>query len=75
MKYKVGDWVVVTRRREGTPDMEMLGKIIKATPDFAIAESWLTIDGERKMIRSTMSAATELMISFRKAKNSDFRRR
>ena len=71
MKFRIGNWVIVTRRRMEGPDLELKGKVIEATPDYAVAECWF--QGEK--IRFTMSDDTQGLVHFRKAKHSDFRRR
>lgn len=71
MKYKVGNWVIVTKRICEGPDVEMKGKIVEATRDYAVAECW-SAEGP---IRFTMSEDTASIVSFRRANHSDFRRR
>lgn len=38
MRYSVGDWVEVTRRREGGPDIVLRGKVTAATRDCVTVE-------------------------------------
>ena len=71
MKFKVGTWVMVTRRSCGGPDLETLGKIVAATRDYAVAECWTR--GQK--IRFTLSEDTEGIVFFRRAQHSDFKRR
>ena len=71
MKYKVGNWVIVTKRLMEGPEIELKGKIIEATPDYAVAECWTA--GQK--IRFTLSEDTASIVFFRKAQHSDFRRR
>lgn len=62
---------MVTARRMDGPDIELRGKVVAATPDFAIAECW-TANGP---IRFTMSDDTAGSVFFRRANRNDFRRR
>ena len=71
MKYNTGNWVEVTVRREGAPESAFRGKIIEATPDYAVAEC-RTPSG---LMRFTMSDDTFGHIWFRRLQGSDFRRR
>ena len=71
MKHKVGSWVIVTKRLMDGPELEMKGKIIEATRDYAVAECWF----QGQKLRVTMSDDTQGIVFFRKAQHSDFRRR
>lgn len=71
MKFNTGNWVIVNRRREGAPDMELIGKVIEATRDYAVAEC-RTSNGP---VRFTYSEDTTLTTSFRRMTNNDWRNR
>jgi hypothetical protein len=71
MKHKTGSWVIVTARTCEGPEVELKGKIVEATRDYAIAECWR----KEGPIRFTMSDDTAGAVFFRKAQRSDFRRR
>lgn len=71
MKFRVGNWVIVTKRRFDGPDIELKGKVIEATRDYAVAECW----SQGSKVRFVMSEDTAGSVFFRKAQHSDFRRR
>ena len=71
MKFNTGTWVEVTRRYEGRGDEKFVGKVIEATPDYAVAEC-RTASGP---VRFTMSDDTFGIVSFRRMNNNDWRRR
>jgi hypothetical protein len=59
LKYRVGQWVEVTVKREGVP-LVLIGKVTEATRDFAIA-TCRTSTGDQ---RFTYSDDTEGFIVF-----------
>lgn len=71
MKFNVGNWVEVTRRYEGRGDMQFVGKVIEATPDYAVAEC-RTAEGT---VRFTYSDDTFDTTWFRRMTNNDWRNR
>ena len=71
MKFRIGNWVIVTVRREGGSDLELKGKVVEATRDYAVAECWT----QGQKMRFVMSDDTFGHIFFRKAQHSDFGRR
>jgi hypothetical protein len=48
VRYSVGNWVEVTRRREGGPDVVLRGKVVEATPDLVVV-SCRTSEGEHRV--------------------------
>jgi hypothetical protein len=71
MKFKVGHWVIVTKRRLDGPDMEMVGKVIEATPDYAVAQCGR---GDQAMT-VTLSEDTASIVFFRRMTQRDWNRR
>jgi hypothetical protein len=71
MKFNVGNWVEVTRQRVGGPDVQLVGKVIEATRDYAVAEC-RTSEGT---VRFTYSEDTALTTSFRRMTNNDWQNR
>ena len=67
MKYKVGNWVIVTKRLMDGPEVEMKGKVVEATRDYAVAECWY----QGQVLKVTMSEDTQGIVFFRRM---DFRR-
>jgi hypothetical protein len=62
---------MVTRHRLDGPDAELVGRIIEATPDYAVAEC-RTPAGP---IRVTMSDDTASIVFFRKLTQRDWQSR
>lgn len=71
LRYPVGAWVKVHARRFDSPDIVLVGKVVEATRDYAIAEC-RTPEGS---VRFTMSEDTASAVSFSRMQPSDFRRR
>ena len=68
MKFNVGDWVIVTRRRFEGHDVELVGKVVEATRDYAVAEC-RTADGP---VRFTSSEDTFAITSMRRMTGRDW---
>lgn len=41
MKFRPGNWVEVTRRREGGPDVVLRGKVVSASRDHVAVACWI----------------------------------
>jgi hypothetical protein len=69
-KFELRDWVEVTAHREGGPDLQLIGRIVETTRDYAIAEC-RTRDGSLRFkwdgdIRG---------VNFRRMNNNDWAKR
>jgi hypothetical protein len=71
MKFSTGHWVEVTVRRMEGPEVVLVGKVVEATPDYAVAEC-RTADGPRRFV---MSEDTFGHVFFRRMNQTDWQRR
>jgi hypothetical protein len=67
MKFNVGNWVEVTITRLDGPENVMVGKIIEATPDYAVADC--------RGHRFVYSDDTRGHVFFRRMTGADWQRR
>jgi hypothetical protein len=71
LRYNLGQWVEVTVRREGGPDLILVGKITAADRDHAVA-TCRTASGDKTFVYSDDTSGH---VIFRRMTNADWQRR